>query len=156
MKRFFNKLSILRTFISGIALLAGIVSIGVPSAYAAENRTTTCNIQSGSCHEETDDGMTIEFDIQPKPVLALSELTFIVNLTRGGMPVTEASVVLDLSMPGMFMGKNQPILKFAQNGRYKGKGVIIKCASGRKIWQADVTVGHDGKTAITTFMFEVK
>jgi hypothetical protein len=155
MKRPYNKLGILWMTLAGTVLLAGIVSIGVPPASAA-GYGTTCDIQSGSCLKETGDGMTVEFDIQPKPVVALSELTFIVNLTRGGMPVTDASVVLDLSMPGMFMGKNQPILKHAKNGRYEGKGVITRCPSGKKTWQADVTVGHDGKTAITSFVFEVK
>jgi hypothetical protein len=155
MKRPHNKLGILWMSLAGTVLLAGIVGIGVPAASAAE-KGITCDIQSGSCLKETGDGMTVEFDIQPKPVVALSELTFIVNLTRGGMPVTDASVVLDLSMPGMFMGKNQPILKHAKNGRYEGKGIITRCPSGKKMWKAEITVKQARKTTIVDFVFEVK
>jgi hypothetical protein len=155
MKRPYNKLGTLWMFLAGTVLLAGIVGIGVPPAFAAENGAT-CDIQSGSCLKETGDGMTVEFDIRPKPVVALSDLTFIVNLTRGGMTVTDASVVLDLSMPGMFMGKNQPILKHATNGRYVGKGTITRCPSGKKMWQAEVTVKQASKTTIVDFVFEVK
>jgi hypothetical protein len=105
---------------------------------------------------KTGDGMTIEFDIQPKPVAAMTESTFVVTVTRNGMPLIDASVHLDLSMPHMFMGKNQPILNHIQDGRYEGKGVITRCASGNKTWQADVAVVSAGKTAVARYEFEVK
>lgn len=155
MKRSDSKLSTLCMFLSGIVLLTGIVSIGVLDVFSAENRTA-CDIQRGSCLVETGEGMTIEFDIQPKPVAAMSELTFIVNLSRGGSPVTDASTTLGLSMPGMFMGKNRPVLKQVYDGRYEGMGIITRCPSGKKTWQAEVTVEHAGKTAVTNFVFEVK
>jgi hypothetical protein len=155
MKRSCNRPGTLWTFLAGTVLLAGIVGIVALPASSAENGTT-CDIQKGSCLKETGDGMTVEFDVQPKPVATMSELTFIVNLTRGGFPASDASVALDLSMPGMFMGKNQPILKHAKNGRYEGKGVLVQCASGRKTWRADVTIGHGGKNAVASFVFEVK
>jgi hypothetical protein len=155
MKRSCNKLGTLRTYIAGTVLLAGVVGIGALPVSAAENRTA-CDIQRGSCIIETGEGMTIEFDVQPKPVAAMSELTFIVNLSRGGSPVKNASTALDLSMPGMFMGKNRPVLKQVYDGRYEGKGIITKCPSGKKTWQAEVTVEHTGKTAVASFVFEVK
>lgn len=155
MKRSDGKLGTLCMILSGIVLLAGIVSIGVLDVSSAENKTA-CDIQHGSCLLDTVEGMTIEFDIQPKPVAAMSELTFIINLSRGGSPVTDASTSLDLSMPGMFMGKNRPVLKQVYNGRYEGMGIITRCPSGKKIWQAEVTVEHAGKTAVVSFVFEVK
>jgi hypothetical protein len=155
MKRSDGKLDILYMLLSGIFLLVEIVSIGVLDASAVENRAT-CDIQRGSCLIETGEGMTIEFDIQPKPVAAMSELTFIVNLSRGVSPLTDASTALDLSMPGMFMGKNRPVLKQVYNGRYEGKGILTRCPSGIKTWQAEVTVKHAGKTAVASFLFEVK
>ncbi|HXY53964.1 MAG TPA: hypothetical protein VEM40_04750 [Nitrospirota bacterium] len=136
-------------------LLAVIGGIGAPPDSAAEN-STTCNVQNGSCLKETSDGMTVEFDIQPKPVLSLSELAFSAILARSGAPVTDASVVLDLSMPGMYMGKNQPSLKFAKNGRYEWKGIIARCPSGSRIWQAELTIIQGGKTTKVDFVFEVK
>ncbi|HUI67633.1 MAG TPA: FixH family protein [Nitrospirota bacterium] len=155
MKRSCNRLGTLWTFLAEAVLIAGIVGIGALPASTAENGTT-CDIQSASCLKETGDGMTVEFDARPKPVAAMSELTFIVNLTRGGLPISDASVVLDLSMPGMFMGRNRPVLKHVYDGRYEGKGIITMCPSGKKAWQAEVTVMHAGKTSVASFVFEVK
>ncbi len=155
MKRSDSKLGTLCMLLSGIVLLAGIVSIGVLDVSSSESRIA-CDIQRGSCLIETAEGMTIEFDIQPKPVAAMSEITFIVNLSRGGSPVTDASTELDLSMPGMYMGKNRPVLKHTCNGRYEGMGIITRCPSGKRTWLAEVTVEHAEKTAVASFAFEVK
>ena len=155
MKRSWNKLGTPWTFLAGIVLLAGFLRIGSLPVSAAENRAA-CDIQRGSCFIETGDGLTIEFDVQPKPVAAMSELTFIVNLSRGGSPVTDAAMSLDLSMPGMFMGTNRPVLKHVHDGRYEGKGIITRCPSGNKTWQAEVTVKNAAKTAVASFVFEVK
>jgi nitrogen fixation protein FixH len=119
-----------------------------------ENKTY-CDIQLGPCIRETEDGTTVKFDIKPRPVRAMAELEFIVTLTRGGTPLDGASVALELSMPGMFMGENRPALKQADPGRFEGKGVIIRCPSGEKTWQAAVTVARGGKTAAVDFLFEV-
>jgi hypothetical protein len=132
-----------------------LVVVAAPVAEAAE-AALHCGIQIGSCIMRTNDGMTIEFDVQPKPVAAMTESTFVVIVIRNGKPVTDASVHLDLSMPHMFMGKNQPILKHIKDGRYEGKGIITRCASGSKTWQADVAIRADGKTAVAAFVFEVK
>lgn len=155
MKRSGSNLGTLRRLLAGVVLLAGIVSIGVPDVSSSENRIA-CDIQHGSCITKTGAGITIEFDIQPKPVATMSELTFIVNLSRGGSPVIDASTALDLSMPGMFMGKNRPVLKQVNAGRYEGMGIITRCPSGKKTWQAEVTVEHAGKTTAASFVFEVK
>jgi hypothetical protein len=113
-----------------------------------------CDIQHGSCVMETN-GMTITFDILPKPVRTMSELQFIVTITRKKHPVTDASVTLDLSMPGMYMGKNRPALKYLGQGRYQGSGIITRCTSGQKSWQAQVTVGSGDPATIARYQFEV-
>ena len=115
-----------------------------------------CDIQLGPCVQETSDGINVAFDIQPKPVTAMSELTFIILLTRNGNPLSDASVELDLSMPGMFMGRNHPVLKPTANGRYEGKGIITRCMSGRKTWQARVTIVNAATTHVADFEFAVK
>jgi len=100
--------------------------------------------------------MSIEFDAQPKPVTSMSESTFIVKLSKNGVPVTDALVHIDLSMPGMFMGKNQPVLTHRKDGRYEGKGIITRCVSGKKTWQADVMIDAGGATSTAAFVFEVR
>jgi hypothetical protein len=46
-------------------------------------------------------------------------------------------------------------MKGAGAGRYEGKGVIIRCASGKKTWQAEVTVKRPKRTDVVDFVFEV-
>jgi hypothetical protein len=150
MKRFYN------TLLAGcLFLVIAIALIVPPAAFAGEN-PQQCDIQKASCIARTSDGASIEFDVLPKPVLAMIESTFVVMVTSNGKPVPDAQVRLDLSMPHMFMGKNQPVMKHVKDGRYEGKGIITRCASGRKTWQADVTLGSNGKTAHASFVFEVK
>ena len=156
MKQFYSNMCILCMFLV-MAIIPVTLAVLEPAAAASEAKTPLpCDIQTGSCIMRTGDGMTIEFDIQPKPVAAMTESTFVVTVTRNGMPITDASVHLDLSMPHMFMGKNQPVMNHIKDGRYEGKGVITRCASGRRTWQADVAVGSTGKTAVARYEFEVK
>ncbi|HSB33363.1 MAG TPA: FixH family protein [Nitrospirota bacterium] len=129
---------------------------GGGTAGTSAGTKTLCNVQAGPCRGQTGDGLSVEFDIAPKPVAAMSDHSFAVTLTLGGKPATDvSSVMLDLSMPGMFMGKNQPAMRSAGAGRYEGKGVIIRCASGKKTWQAEVTVKRPKRTDVVDFVFEV-
>jgi nitrogen fixation protein FixH len=123
---------------------------------AAAGDRADCDIQRGPCRRETMNGITVEFDVQPKPVTAMADLDFIVRLKKDGMPLSAASVMLDLSMPGMIMGKNRPALTKVGDGRYEGGGIITRCMSGRKIWLAEVIVKQQRKTDAVDFLFEVK
>lgn len=114
-----------------------------------------CDIQREPCFQETGDGMIVEFDIQPKPLTAMSDLVFIVELKKNSLPIKDASVMMELTMPGMFMGKNRPALKQVSDGRFEGKGVITSCPSGKKTWQAEVIVARGEKTAVIDYMFNV-
>jgi hypothetical protein len=142
------------TIVLSIVLLS--VSV-ITVSYAADvSDKSLCDIQRGKCSQKTPDGITIEFDIQPKPVAAMSELTFFIALIRSDKPFSGASsVILDLSMPGMYMGKNRPALKPLGDGRYEGKGIIMRCLSGRRAWQAEVTFKRGEQTSVADFIFEV-
>jgi hypothetical protein len=63
-----------------------------------------------------------------------------VDVSRGGGPVEGAEVALELSMPGMYMGENRVALAPLGGGRYRGKAVLVRCASGRRDWVAEVAV----------------
>jgi hypothetical protein len=41
-------------------------------------------------------------------------------------------------MPAMDMGKNRVTLKQTNSGTYEGRGVIVRCRSGRRTWKATV------------------
>ncbi len=143
-------------YLAGIILTAGMLSTAMLTAAAAEEHGINCDIQQGPCITATDDGTKIKFEILPRPVTAMSDLTFIVSLSKNGKPVHDATVLLEFTMPGMYMGKNQVALKRGKNGRYEGHGTITRCMSGHKTWKAKVTATDAGKSVAADFIFEVR
>jgi hypothetical protein len=79
----------------------------------------------------------------------MQELTFRVEAEG----LHTETLQLDLSMPGMRMGPNRVELRRAGDGSYEGKGVIVKCPSGRKLWKAAVLLGDE---QIAEFTFTVE
>jgi hypothetical protein len=43
-------------------------------------------------------------------------------------------------MPGMYMGRNEVILKKSPTGAFTGRGIIPRCPAGKTLWQADITL----------------
>jgi hypothetical protein len=88
-------------------------------------------------------------DISPKPVRPMKELVFTVE-ARGregnGRPW------IDLGMEGMRMPPNRVDLVKDPDGRYRGKGILVRCRSGMRTWTATVALPGDGKTV---FSFDV-
>jgi hypothetical protein len=155
MRPFYHKSGALQAFFATSLIMTALAGVAGVSPVPAADKETNCDIQRGSCRRVTNDGTAVELDVLPKPVKALTELDFIITITRDGVPLKDAFISLDLTMPGMFMGRNRPVLKEVKPGRYEGKGVVTRCPRGRKTWQAEATVEHDGKTAIVDFVFEV-
>jgi hypothetical protein len=89
--------------------------------------------------------------VTPRPVKAMQDLLFQVSIT-GNLTARTQLPYIDLGMPGMNMGPNRVQLKPAGNGTYKGQGVIVRCPSGRRTWQATVTIPGVGQT---DFIFDV-
>ncbi len=107
-----------------------------------------CNIHQTACVKKLSD-CTVTLDIQPKPVKAMTDLDFIVTI-EGKKPASPPFI--DLGMPGMQMGPNQVVLKDGGNNTYLGKGIIVRCPSGRNTWKAAVTVPDVG---VAEFVFDV-
>lgn len=93
------------------------------------------------------DGQTVILDIFPKPVAAMTELTFSVELPGYGGP---GAPYIDLGMPGMRVPPNRVDLTREAAGRYRGTGIIVRCGSGKRTWTATVTL-PGGKPAVFTF-----
>jgi len=138
-------------------LIAFVVAAVQVSAGERDIQHQSCNVDAGPCVAKTaDNAIEVALDITPKPVAAMRDLTFRVKLKgRNGRPVTDASVKIDLSMPGMYMGKNEVELTY-RNGMYEGTGIIVRCPSGKKTWQADVVIRSSDKIGSTGFIFEVR
>jgi nitrogen fixation protein FixH len=84
----------------------------------------------------------VTLSISPWPPRAMRELTFAVE-TPGYSGDSPPHV--DLSMPGMEMGRNRVLLARGRDGIYRGTGTFVRCASGRKGWEAAVSVPDGGK-----------
>ena len=90
--------------------------------------------------------MTLE--IEPRTVTAMQDSTFTVMLT-GIAP--EQTPIIDLGMPAMQMGPNRVQPKPTGDGTYAGKGIIVRCMSGRRTWFANVVVPGAGETKFVFF-----
>lgn len=106
------------------------------------------DIHEGSV-TRTAGGQTVILDISPKPVTAMTQLVFTVELPGYAGP--DAPFV-DLGMPGMRMPPNRVLLAREESGRYRGTGTIVRCGSGKRTWTATVTL-PGGKKA--EFSFDV-
>lgn len=111
----------------------------------APEQTADCIIDQGPCIKKT--GKTeIIFDIRPKPVKAMNKLMFAVTLKNGKSNTTP---LLKLSMPGMYMGKNEVLLSRSSEVTFTGTGIITRCPSGRRLWQAMVEIPGEGRAVFT-------
>ncbi len=141
----------LRTVLLTYFIAAAVLISDSFFAHAAVQDMPDCNIDSGTCAKRIG-AAEIILDITPRPVKVMKELSFTVTL-RGK---TADRLILDLGMPGMYMGKNRVMLEKTAAGTYKGKGVIPRCPSGRKLWRAAVYLpdaGHNNMKA--DFIFNV-
>lgn len=87
-------------------------------------------------------GQEVLLAITPWPPVAMRETGFTVTLP--GYAGKDPPYV-DLSMAGMEMGRNRVDLSRGADGRYHGTGVIVRCPSGRRDWEATVTAPGAGK-----------
>ncbi len=109
-----------------------------------------CDLHQDACTQNLA-GFTVTLEVTPRPVKAMRDLSFKVTLT-GKLPPNTKLPYIDLGMPGMNMGPNRVQLKSAGNATYEGRGVIVRCPSGRRTWQAAVTIPGVGQT---DFIFDV-
>lgn len=105
-----------------------------------------CDIDKGMCSRKTGNGEVI-LDITPRPVKAMEELAFRLVVKPHAPSARELSI--DLSMPGMYMGNNQVLLKKGPDGTYAGNGVIPRCRSGSRRWKAATNIPETGKVDFT-------
>lgn len=93
-------------------------------------------------------GRAVILEISPRPVRAMRELAFAVEIPGAGG--TGAAPRIDLGMPGMRMPPNRVVLRKGADGLYRGTGAIVRCGSGKRTWSATVTL-PDGARAVFAF-----
>ncbi len=114
----------------------------------AEPSAINCRAHDGKCSLPIGTE-TVTLEITPRPVTAMQDSTFMVTIT--GMAPSQAPFI-DLGMPAMKMGPNRVQLKPTGDGTYAGKGIIVRCKSGRRTWFANVVVPGAGEAK---FVFDV-
>ncbi len=113
----------------------------VPLGSCDREAVIDCAIDRGSCSTHlAETGVTVTLDITPRPAATMKNLVFRIGLKKDAVPVTDGDVSLDLSMPGMTMAPNIVTLTHQGGGMYEGRGVIVKCPSGDRVWQADARI----------------
>lgn len=105
-----------------------------------------CDLHKGACTRRLA-GSSVTLTVTPRPVKAMQDLLFQVSVS-GKLPPNAQTPYIDLGMPGMNMGPNRVQLKSTGNTTYEGSGVIIRCPSGRRTWQATVTIHNAGQTEL--------
>jgi hypothetical protein len=124
-----------------------------PGRISAEDKyqeMINCNLHAGPCTQSLAEN-TVILEVTPRPVKAMQDLFFKVTLT-GKLARTLKAPYIDLGMPGMNMGPNRVYLKSAGSATYEGRGVIVRCPSGRRTWQATVIIPDAGQI---DFIFDV-
>ncbi len=109
-----------------------------------------CDLHQGSCTKNLAGG-TVTLQVDPKPVKAMKDLFFRITLS-GSLFANAKTPYIDLGMPGMHMGPNRVLLESVEPGVYEGGGIIVRCPSGRRIWQATVVIPDIGRAE---FIFDV-
>jgi hypothetical protein len=108
-----------------------------------EGLVQTCDVGESPCTRPLAGGGEVTLELAPRPLRTMQDLH--VRVQVAGAPAAEVSVAF--AMPGMHMGENRATLAASGGGRFEGKAVLVRCASGRKDWIAVVTAGSPARTA---------
>jgi nitrogen fixation protein FixH len=114
-----------------------------------------CDLAAAPCQARAG-RLAVTLDLG-RVLATMKELPVTVAVTRGGAPLEGASVEVSFAMKEMNMGENRIQLAAAGPGRHAGKGVLVRCHSGRRDWIATVTVRPaGGASESAAFPFTVK
>ena len=86
--------------------------------------------------------LNVTLALSPYPPVGFQQASYDVTLTdENGKAVSDASVMLDLTMPDMPMPSNQVEAKYTDNGLYKGTGRFTM----RGLWRIVVIIQRGGE-----------
>ncbi|NTU67516.1 MAG: hypothetical protein HGB02_01400 [Chlorobiaceae bacterium] len=137
---------VLRRQVSRAALLSFAAFAMAAATSRADSPADSNAIHAGPCTKRAD-GRLVTLEIDPKPVRHMRELTFRVTIEPcDGMP---QHLLLDLAMPGMVMGRNQVRLSRRNGCTWEGRGLIVRCMSGRTLWRATLLSPGPGNPVFT-------
>jgi hypothetical protein len=107
----------------------------------------SCGTPSTATEQQTVDGLSIALERPAQAELLKDYELFITIKNANGQPVDGATVFVDLAMPAMPMGSNQPIADGLGNGRYRIKSAFTMEGD----WKVEVHATVGGKEYVATF-----
>lgn len=118
-----------------------------PTGGKRSAREGSCDLQAGPCTRSVD-GVGVTLSVGPRPVRAMTDVEFTVRV-EPAEAAAGAGAAIALTMPRMYMGETRVALAPAGAGAFQGKGVLVRCASGRRDWAVDVTLSRAGEAPRT-------
>lgn len=113
----------------------------VDASGAAIAADPTLELPDGTAAQKSGD-LLVTFSLNPYPPAGFSQSSFAVTLSdENGLPVTDAEITLDLTMPAMPMPLNKFSLASSGNGAYKADGRFTM----RGLWQIEVLILRGGE-----------
>ncbi len=110
-----------------------------------------CDLAARPCARAIPGGGELALELAPRPLRTMAELAVKVTVreptptaTATATTTTTTAVAVSFSMPGMTMGENRTTLAPIAPGTWGGKAVLVRCASGRRDWVAEVELAAPG------------
>ncbi|MCS7149612.1 MAG: hypothetical protein N2Z40_03230 [Caldimicrobium sp.] len=136
----------MRSFLSLALVLLLFVGFSQRALVAKE---TECDLQKSAC-EVFFGKHKIIFDLKPKPVRAMQELTIEIQIDP---PLQAEELLVDFTMPEMYMGENKAKVKKILAAQYEGKIILPRCK--KTLWQAEV-IDLSTKKTLAKILFHIK
>jgi hypothetical protein len=96
--------------------------------------------------------LNITLALSPYPPVGFQPATYVVTLTdEKGQVVSDASIILDLTMPAMPMPSNKVTAKYSDTGLYQGAGRFTM----RGLWRIVVIIQRGGEKINAYFDVEL-
>jgi len=142
-KKFFKLLLLEIVAVVGIGTYFFVDSADVYKLFMGETefyqQSPTCDLHLSSCKADIPKFGTLEFEIEPKNIPLMKQLTFTVKSTND---VDELD--LHIYATNMNMGYHSFTLKKIAPKTYKAEGILPTCTVGGMIWNAEVVSGNKG------------
>jgi len=116
----------------------GLVAMSADGATLASDAT---GLPANTSTQKVGD-LNVTIALAPYPPVGFQPATFDVTLTdQAGKPVSDATVTLDLTMPGMYMPPNSLQAQPADSGKYHADGRFTM----RGPWRIEVIIERGGQ-----------
>ena len=113
---------------------------------------SSCDVHQTTCEARFNNGSSLFFSMNPKPIKPLTELAIEVQLSN----LEAQQVLVDFQGIGIDMGFYRPELKTQNNSLYSGQASLSVCTLDKMLWQATVIVKSEKGVMIAPFRFEVE